>query len=513
VLKPSCHCSVSLSSSIAAAALLLLAVFSFVPHGAALEDVPQGGVWTTLTPAPTKRTEVAASAVAGKIYVVGGFAEPGLSNIKDLAISTRVEEYDPSTDRWTAKAPLPVGLHHVGIAVIGRQLYVAGGFTKSLLSVWNPVATLYRYDPERNAWSELAPMPTARGALAVAESGGKLLAIGGYEGDRNSAAVELYDPAANRWTSRAPLPTPRDHLAAAAIGDRVYAIGGRLNRDYGRNLAVTEAYDMSGDRWTRVADLPTPRSGITAGVLQGTIYVLGGEAPSGTFHANEGYRPDLDRWRTMTPMPTARHGLGSAVIEEQLYVISGGPSPGGSFSNVNERFTPAPSQPRGEPRAGPRTGNRASPQQVGAIMALLAAFQDAHALPPEDSPEANLIIKALIQFQAAFMRSEHEAIQRLLARAFGEAFGSEAPSAVNAFRQHGWTSRGLEAIVEYAGHHPVWDQPDLDGLEAAFRAYNVGRTDLDRLTQLVRTARDRLAAEGHDLHAVYAERRRRMPGS
>jgi len=39
-------------------------------------------------------------------------------------------------------------------------------------------------------------------------------------------------------------------------------------------------------------------------------------------------------------MPTARHGLGSAVVQGRIYVISGGPTPGGSFSDLNEVFIP-----------------------------------------------------------------------------------------------------------------------------------------------------------------------------
>ncbi|MGH7240332.1 MAG: hypothetical protein ACREHG_09770, partial [Candidatus Saccharimonadales bacterium] len=38
-------------------------------------------------------------------------------------------------------------------------------------------------------------------------------------------------------------------------------------------------------------------------------------------------------------MPTARHGLGSAVVQGRIHVISGGPTPGGSFSDLNEVFT------------------------------------------------------------------------------------------------------------------------------------------------------------------------------
>ena len=466
------------------------------------EQTESAGTWTPLAPAPTKRTEVVTAAVGGKIYLIGGFDEPSLSNLKDLTISRTVEEYDPSTDRWTTKAPLPAGLHHAGIGVVGNRLYVIGGFTKSLLSVWNPVASVYQYHPEADTWIERAPMPTMRGALAVAEINGKLMAIGGYDGAGNSTAVEEYDPASNSWTPRAALPTPRDHLAAAAVGDRVYAIGGRLNRDYAQNLGVTEVYAHATDRWSRMADLPTPRSGITAGVINDTIYVLGGESPEGTFATNEAYVPQHDHWKRMTDMPTARHGLGSAVVNGRLYVMAGGPKPGGSYSQANEMFLPTQAEDK-------RTG-RASPKQIGSVMALLATFQDADALPPESSPEANRLIKGLIQFQAAFMKSHDPAITRFLSSVFAAKLGDHAAGALDRFRSDGWTSETLEAIIDSAADEGVWQNGRL---EDGFRAYNVGRSDFDLLAQTFRTAQQQLAARGQDFHQIYASRRREMPGA
>ena len=88
------------------------------------------------------------------------------------------------------------------------------------------------------------------------------------------------------------------------------------------------------------ADLPTARSGITAAEVGGWVYVFGGEGSDGTFRENEAYNPVRDTWQTMAPMPTGRHGLGSAVVRGRIYVISGGPTPGGSFSNLNEVFIP-----------------------------------------------------------------------------------------------------------------------------------------------------------------------------
>jgi N-acetylneuraminic acid mutarotase len=301
---------------------------------------PDRGVWRTAAPAPTKRTEVAVSTLSDKIYVVGGFEQPSLGNVMNLAITSSLEEYDPSTDRWTSKVPLPVGLHHVGIGVTGGRLYVIGGYRQSGLSVWKPVETVYAYDPATDTWAERAPMPTARGALSVTEHDGKLYAIGGYDRNANSAAVEVYDPQRNTWVSRAPLPTPRDHLATATVSGKVYAIGGRVNGDYRRNLSVTEVYDPVTDRWARGADLPTARSGITAAAVGGRVYVFGGEGGEGTFRENEAYDPARDAWQALAPMPTGRHGLGSAVVHGRIHVISGGPSPGGSFSDLNEVFTP-----------------------------------------------------------------------------------------------------------------------------------------------------------------------------
>jgi hypothetical protein len=361
---------------------------------------------------------------------------------------------------------------------------------------------VYQYDPATDAWTERTPMPTARGALAVTVLNGRILAIGGANGDGNTAAVEEYDPAADRWRARAPLPTPRDHLAAATAGGRVYAIGGRLNRDYHRNVGTAEMYDADADRWSPVADLPTPRSGITAGVLDGVVYVAGGEGPDGTFPQNEAFFPARNEWRTMAPLPTARHGLGSAVWDGRWFVLAGGPKPGGSFSDAAERFEP----PR---QADPPRRARASSTQVGTVMALLATMQEAKALPPESSPEANRLIKALIQFQAALMKSESPAVRRLLVDALSDPDPAGGPTAAERFRTDGWTSRSLEALVQFADEHAVWaDAAVRDG----FAPFRVGEEDFRLLAQTVQTARRQLAAQGQDFHALYAAYRRQMPG-
>lgn len=158
---------------------------------------------------------------------------------------------------------------------------------------------------------------------------------------------------------------------------------------------------------------------------------------------------------------------------------------------------------------GSRAGSRASAKQVGTVMALLAAFQDAGALPPENSPDANRLIKALIQFQSAFMKSDNQAVRQFFQDALAAKSGDQAEAAIGSFRNDGWTSQSLEAVVEYAATHPLQDQPEL---QAGLGFYNVGVNDFDLLSRTFRTARSLLAAQGQDLHQVYDVRRREMPG-
>ncbi|RMH34249.1 MAG: hypothetical protein D6690_10930 [Nitrospirae bacterium] len=483
--------------------LLTCAFVSFSGLANSLAAEAMLGTWTAGPPAPTKRTEVAAAALGGKIYVVGGFSEPSLGNLANFAISRAVEVYDPSTKTWSTTTSLPEGRHHAGMVAYEDRLYVVGGFTRSFLSVWHPVSTVYRFDPSTEKWSELPPMPTARGALGVAALNGRLYAIGGFDGETNPAVVEVLDLATQQWSTAAPLPTPRDHLAVVSVGSQIFAIGGRPELNYHRNMATVEMYDSVSDRWQSRASLPTARSGIAAGVIDGWIYVVGGESERGTFATNEAYHPQSDRWQTMAPMPTARHGLGAAVLHGRLYALAGGPTPGGSFSNLNEIFTPP--SPHGN-----TTRSRATPAQVGAIMALLATFDKANVLPPETSAQANQIIHALIQVQAAITKSTHPSLQAFVRAALESRWGAQADSVLAEIRRQGLTAEVLEVLIDYGKRRSIWDDSAIaDG----FLAFHVTRNDWQLLEEIVHKARHVFQASGTSLQRVFEQQRQHMPGA
>ena len=462
------------------------------------------GHWMTGAPAPTARTEVAVAALDGLIYVVGGFEQSSSWRSPQSSASTKVEVYDPATNRWSSMPDLLVGLHHAGAAVLDGALYVVGGFTVSEDTLWNPSDRVFRFNPSGGTWTERAPLPTARGGLAVTTLQGKVYAVSGYDGRRNPAAVEVYDPARDQWTAAAPLPTPRDHLAAVSIGETLYAIGGRVRLDYRENLSTVEAYQAASNQWIPKADMPMPRSGIAAGVLNGWAYVFGGESGEGTFRQNERYSARLNRWQTMAPMPTARHGLGAASVGGHVYVLSGGPRPGGSYSRLNEIFIPP------SPSPSMRSG-RTPAAHIGSIMALLATFHEAGALPPESSREADRLIHALIQSQSMFLNGSDPVVQKIFASALSQKFGAKkAASLSQAFAVTGWTSETLEALVDHTAPRSTDDAPRLAEL---FREQNVTAADWTLVEQVFAKAREQLLKQGKQVHSVFASQRLTMPGA
>jgi N-acetylneuraminic acid mutarotase len=121
----------------------------------------------------------------------------------------------------------------------------------SVDSSHTPVSTNEAYNPETNIWTKKASMPTARHHLTSEVVEGKLYAIGGRllgnsiqshinEALSNFNDNEVYDPKKDTWNIVAPMPTKRSGLAAASINGSIYLFGGQ-----GLNSALnnTEKYD------------------------------------------------------------------------------------------------------------------------------------------------------------------------------------------------------------------------------------------------------------------------------
>ncbi len=143
-------------------------------------------------------------------------------------------------------------------------------------------------------------------------------------------------------------------------------------------------------------------------------------------------------------------------------------------------------------------------------MALLATFHEAGVLPPEGTAEANHLIKALIQFQSAFMNSAHPEVRRYFSHALERTLRERATEVAATFQADGWTSETLEAVVKFGTQRESWDRQQF---QIGLREFNLDLRDLDLLIRTFSDAQQALISRGKNLHQVYAAKRREMPGS
>ncbi len=230
-------------------------------------------LWRDVAALPEPLHHVNAAVVDGKLYVLGGLRTLSFTPVG------RSYVYDPAANSWTPRAAMPAGSER-GAACTGAiagKIYLAGGFAGGA------VKTLSAYDVAADSWEvglpELPEVTDHGAGVAVGVPGGVLLAIGGRAGAIGShrTTVYAYDPVQRAWSARQAMPTSRGGAAAALVGTRVIVAGGEGNGAVGSGVfATVEAYDPVADRWSALPDMTTPRHGTGAASLDGRFYMPGG---------------------------------------------------------------------------------------------------------------------------------------------------------------------------------------------------------------------------------------------
>ena len=104
---------------------------------------------------PQARARHAATAMGGKIYVTGGRNNPDVS-VESVCV------YDPQADAWTQLANMSTARRQHASAAVNGKLYVFGG-----VGVGGKLSTAEVYDPASNSWAQGPSFASARYNLAV----------------------------------------------------------------------------------------------------------------------------------------------------------------------------------------------------------------------------------------------------------------------------------------------------------------------------------------------------------
>jgi N-acetylneuraminic acid mutarotase len=239
--------------------------------------------WTALTDYPQPRYAPYAFMVGDRFFLGGGAYQAS-----PILATNDLMEYNFQTDTWEARASLPTGItmYDSRMFVINGEAYTTCG--QLVPTSGGYMTTLYQYDPSQDKWTAKAPFPGTPRYTSY------MFSIGNYGylgmGDGSYGYVNdfwRYDPDADAWTQIDSFP------GAARQTGITFAINGMAYVGLGASTAgfTTDMYryDTASGHWTQMASFPgSPRAASTAITINNVAYIIGGE--------NSSYNPLSDIW-------------------------------------------------------------------------------------------------------------------------------------------------------------------------------------------------------------------------
>lgn len=311
---------------------------------------PAGGQWQpTGSLAVARRGHSAVRLSDGRVLVSGGIAEGML-----LASA---EIYDPAARTWSSAGRMAIERlgHSLTLLSDGRVLAAGGSSQGGPDGTGRVEVSAEIFDPRSGSWRSTAqPMGSPRFEhTATGLDDGRVLLVGGRTeviGGSTLVTTELYDPAIDSFVRSTDLNEARANHAATKLADGGVLITGGVGGPEGdRSLATVEVFAAGQARWDQVTPMPVARAGHTATLLSdGRVLVAAGESVS------RGARRSLDgsevldlqarEWRLAGTMPCARSEQAAALLNDGTVLVVAGdtsfPGQAPTAASCADRYRP-----------------------------------------------------------------------------------------------------------------------------------------------------------------------------
>jgi N-acetylneuraminic acid mutarotase len=185
--------------------------------------------------------------------------------------------YNPSTNTYSRKADLPTPRTWATCAIVDGKIYVIGGYSyRYPIGATNVCEA---YDPSTDTWTTRSPMPTRLYGAARENPviDGKIYVTHGRDSGFHGT-VYVYDPSTDRWENRSSSLHPRDGVACGVIFDKLYIVGGRaddvgphgldFNEEYNPRLDAAHALTVDQAKGAAIANMSVTLSDVKSVCLE-----------------------------------------------------------------------------------------------------------------------------------------------------------------------------------------------------------------------------------------------------
>jgi N-acetylneuraminic acid mutarotase len=227
-------------------------------------------------------------------------------------------------------APLPRAVQSVCLRAVNDQLYCFGGYDHRLATKYNDV---WWYDPNTDTWWPRAPMPVPREDAGSAVINGQVWIFGGLTNPGHTLVdrVDIYDPDLDVWIPSEALQLqawPKRALGdfGSAMGPFFYSLAGTDTMDnYSWWLQPTPMGFLTDGVILEYINVPDPRCYAEIEVVGNLLYIVGGVRTSLWDYADTMliYDTESRGWQDAVPLPYCARGQGACTYDGALYIAGG----------------------------------------------------------------------------------------------------------------------------------------------------------------------------------------------
>jgi N-acetylneuraminic acid mutarotase len=320
-----------------------IAAFSPVSASELVEDS-----WNTKTPMTQARSNFGIVAVEGKIYVIGGYT---VDNYCWTFVGIN-EQYDPVRDTWTTLESMPTPRTHFAIVAYNGKIYCIGGAIDAVSTymgtAYIPCGVIEVYDPVTNSWDTKEPLPF-NGSKPQLTINIQAHVVNSQFFVINDCDLYLYDTITELWIKKDSVPAtsssiPPSYVISVNIDNKLIVIRACYDEST-QFVQKVLIYDPKTDGWSEGKSGPEATIYGVGVVTFGRfapkrVYVLGirGNNLASSWVANQVYDPACNTWLFAKDVPTDRKNFGVAVVDDVLYVIGG--DNGETGCSLNEQYVP-----------------------------------------------------------------------------------------------------------------------------------------------------------------------------
>ncbi len=195
--------------------------------------------WSTGTPLPTGCSWASAVALNGKIYVLGGVGSDYFNTM---------QIFDPSTNAWSSGPSFTGGRYLCAATTYNGKIYLIGGDSWETGSdvVYNDIQV---YDPATNTWTSKTPMPSPYSGLSAVALSGKIYVFGG------DAMAKIYDINSDSWQDMNSNQDSSGAFSVCVYNNNIYRFGGG---GWGPTNSIVQSVDLTATPVRRASStIPT----------------------------------------------------------------------------------------------------------------------------------------------------------------------------------------------------------------------------------------------------------------